>query len=298
MNLFLRNNNIRILTTQLFLVSAILVCVSCNSKKETILAKVYDDHLYLSDVSGIFRKDMSTEDSIKMLDLFVDDWVRNKLFENEARKRIPDHDLIEKQVRDYRSSLINYAYENLIIKERLDSLVDEELLYNFYNENKASFKLENAIMRCSFAKIPKTAISKEEFKKLWDADDQHEKDDLKLFCTKNAKLYMLDDSLWNNANEILLQFPPRSIEGKEIPGDKNFSAEDDGYFYFLKIRKYLSRGETAPFSQARAKINDVFLLQRKKEVIEKAKDMILEKESRRHNFSIYTDRVKSKSENK
>lgn len=283
-----------------YLLWAGILCLSvaCTPKKEQILAKVYDEYLYLSDASGIFAVDMTAEDSIKMLNLFVDDWVRDKLFEYEAKKRIGDHDRIEKQVKEYRSSLINYAYQNLIIKERLDSIIDEDVLYNFYKENQESFKLQDAVMRCSFVKIPKTAISKEELSKLWDSDQQEQNTDLLNLCTRHAVMYMLDDSLWNNAEEILLQFPKESIAGKDFPATKNLKAEDDKYLYFLKIKRYLPKGETAPFSQARSKITDIFLLQRKKEVVEKAKDMILEKESRKHNFSIYTDQVKIKSENK
>lgn len=272
--------------------------LSCTSKKEQILAKVYDDYLYLSDVNGIFQKNMTLEDSTKLLDLYVDDWVRNKLFENEALKRISNHDQIEKQVKEYRSSLINFAYQNLIVKERLDTILDEESLSKFYEDNKEGFRLDNDVMRCFFVKIPKAKVNKVTFEKIWDKAKPGATEELLQICSKEATLYMLEDTVWNNADEIFLQIPKQSLKGKEYSDITKFKTEDDEYFYYLQIFKYLQKGETAPYSYARKRITDIFLLQRKKEIVEQAKDKILEKESRKHNFSIYTDRLKIKSENK
>ncbi len=282
----------------LILVIGIGSTVACKNKKEPILAKVYDDHLYLSDTKGIISKDLSKEDSISLLNLFVENWVREKLFENEAKKRISDKEKIEKQVKAYRASLINYAYESLIIKEQLDSILDDELLEDFYNKNKSSFKLDVPLMKCRFIKISKTKQKVTPIKALWQSTLTEDREQLIKVCVSNAQLFMLEDTIWNNANEILYQFPKNKISSADIANKKEFIFEDDNYSYYLKVIKWLPVGETAPFQYAKKKISDIFLIQRKKELVEKTKDKIFEKESRRHNFSIYTNRLKVKSENK
>ena len=280
------------------LLALFVFVVSCNTKKETILAKVYDEHLYLSDAAGIFQKGMTPQDSISLLNLFVENWVRDKLFENEAKRRISDKDRIEKQVKEYRSSLTNYAYENLIIKEQLDSSIEEDEIRAFYDDNKSGFKLEYPLIKCLFVKIPKAKVDKTIFQDLWNSSNEDSRTRLKETCAQHATLYMLEDTLWNNANEIIQQFPKAEISHIGLSTKKDFKAEDENNLYFLKVLKHLPAGEITPYSHARKRIIDVFLIQRKKEAIEKSKDQIFEKESRRHNFFIYTNRVKVKSENK
>lgn len=282
----------------LFLIWVVFSITGCSQKKEPLLAKVYDDYLYLSNVEGIIPHGSSQEDSTHILNHYVENWVRDKLFENEAKKRISEKDKIERQVKEYRASLINHAYESLIIKEQLDSNLDEEELEVFYEKNKTAFKLEYPLIKCNFIKIAKNKPQVKAIKELWKSSKEGDQEELKRICAQSAELYMLNDTLWNNGSEILLQLPKGKVSIGELSSKKEFGLEDDGNMYLLKILKWMPAGETAPFNYAKSRISDIFLLQRKKEVIEKIKDKIFEKESRRQNFSIYSNRLKINSKNK
>lgn len=269
----------------------IILCiiVACKQKKETVLAKVYDDYLYLSAAKGIVSPNSSSADSLRMLNNYVDDWVRQKLFENEAKRRISNADYIEKQVRDYRSSLINYAYQGLIIKEQMDSIVSEDSILQFYERNKESFVLKKALMNCDFIKISKKNLQKANIQKYW-KDSPTFYDNVLEECNKYAQLYIINDSSYLNADEIIMQLPKEAQHEISSKIKKSIEAEDGMYKYFLYIKTYLPAGKIAPFSYSKNNIKQLYLSKRRKEIIEKAKDNIFEKESRKNNFSIYTTR--------
>lgn len=272
-----------------FLLLFLFSIVACKQKKETVLAKVYDDYLYLSVANGAVTPHSSSMDSLRMLNNYVDDWVRQKLFENEAKRRISNADYIEKQVRDYRSSLINYAYQELIIKEQMDSIVSEDSILQFYERGKNSFVLKKALMNCDFIKISKDNLQKTNIQEYWkNIPAFHDK--ILEECNKYAQLYIISDSTYMNADEIIMQLPKEAQKDISSKIKKSIEAEDSVYKYFLYIKTYLPVGKTAPYNYSKNNIKQLYLSKRRKDIIEKAKDNIFEKESRKNNFSIYTSR--------
>lgn len=74
---------------QALILLALIVLVSCNkgnNKEQRPLAVVYDTYLYKSDVSEIFPQSLTKGDSVKILNAFVDQWVRRKLMLNFLRR--------------------------------------------------------------------------------------------------------------------------------------------------------------------------------------------------------------------
>jgi len=66
----------------LVVATILLLFISCNKggdKEQRPLAVVYDTYLYKSDITEIFPQGLTKGDSVKILNAYVDQWVRHKL---------------------------------------------------------------------------------------------------------------------------------------------------------------------------------------------------------------------------
>jgi hypothetical protein len=281
-----------------FVILVLHIFFSCTKTKDQILAKVYNEQLRLSQVEGVVPKGTPATDSIIMLNTYVEQWVREKLFEHDAEIRLPDKEKIEKQVEKYRTSLINFAYEEFLIKQQLDTIVGDDTLKSFYDQNKEQFLLETSIIKCNFIKIPKARIKNVPIDDYWKSNSKEDKKQLIDFCRDNATLFMLEDTLWYNLEEIYFQLPKGKIDRSAISSGKQWITEDAENKYYLKIIKMVPVGELAPISYARTQITKILNYKKKKELIDKIKDDILDRESRKSNFKIYTNRSTVNTQNK
>jgi len=281
-----------------FVILVLNIFNSCTITKDPVLAKVYNEQLRFSQIEGVVPKGTPAKDSIIMLNTYVEQWVREKLFEHDAEIRLPDKDNIERQVEKYRTSLINFAYEEFLIKQQLDTIVGDDTLKSFYDQNKEQFILESSIIRCNFIKIPKAKVKNVPLDDFWKSNAKEDKKQLIAFCRDNATLFMLEDTLWYNIEEIYFQLPKGKLDRASLSSGKQWITEDQNNKYYLKILKMVPEGELAPLSYARTQITKILNYKKKKELIDKIKDDILERESRKSNFKIYTNRSSVNTQNK
>ncbi len=281
-----------------FVILVLNIFISCTKTKDPVLAKVYNEQLRLSQVEGVVPKGTPAKDSIIMLNTYVEQWVREKLFEHDAEIRLPDKDNIDRQVEKYRTSLINFAYEEYLIKQQLDTIVGDDTLKSFYDQNKEQFILESSIIRCNFIKIAKEKIKNVPLDDYWKSNTKEDKKQLIDFCRDNAILFMLEDTLWYNLEEIYFQLPKGKLDRAGISSGKQWIIEDQDNKYYFKIMKMVPAGELAPITYAKAQITKILNYKKKKELIDKIKDEILERESRKSNFKIYTNRSTVNTQNK
>ena len=132
------------------LMIALSLCSCQNSKKDKdgkAVAKVYDKVLYQSDLQGVLYDGISTNDSIVKTKAFIDNWIRRQLIIHQAEKTLDKSDIdFSKQLEEYRNDLIIHKYESMLIEQNLDTIVSDEEIAK-YKENNALVGLDNASIR-------------------------------------------------------------------------------------------------------------------------------------------------------
>src|SRR5690606_18744430 len=89
---------------------------------------------------------------------------------------------IEKQIEEYRNSLIIYELEQVLIKNQLDTVVTEDEIVNYYAEHEDTFVLKRPIFKVSFIELNTNAPELDRVKK-WFASDELESRNLLLqYC--------------------------------------------------------------------------------------------------------------------
>ena len=116
------------------------------------VARVYDTYLYRSDLRNIVPKGSSPQDSTAIVSRYIDAWITRQLILKTAQMNMPEGDL-EKEIADFRELLLTGRYEQKIISERLDTLVNESEIEEYYQTNKNNFTLDKDILCWSYLSV-------------------------------------------------------------------------------------------------------------------------------------------------
>ncbi len=272
---------------------AIIFIIACNNAPSTpeegdqLLATVYNKSLYLSELDGMLPENTSSEDSVKIINAYVERWIRKSLLMQEAEKNIPKDLNIDKLVRDYRASLVQYTYEQSLVEKELDSIVTKRELNDFYEKNKEQYQLDAPIIRCNFIKVSQDAPELKQLQSFWQSDNMEDARPLLEYCNKHAEEFLLDDSIWYKVNIIAEELPKGTLTSTNIGTRKEISIRDNDYLYLFRLLELVNRKEIAPLSYIEDQASKVILHRRKIKLLEAKKEELYEQETNKNNVKVF-----------
>lgn len=269
--------------------------VSCNSyfkKNEEVLplARVGDTYLYKEDVAVYMIEGMSKDDSVSFINNFINTWASKQLLLSRAKINLQEEKLREFDalVADYRTDLYTRAYKDALISRGADSLVSNEELEKFYDDEKDNFKLRERILRIRFVTLPKNFLNKQEvaqrLKRFNDADVAY-LDSISIQFTK----LNLNDSIWVSVSRLTEEIPPLAIENQHryLKKSQFFELEDSIGVYLGKIEEVKDLNEIAPLSFISPTIKQVLLNRRKMNYLRKLETDIIDEAIKDKEFEVY-----------
>ncbi len=251
------------------IVSVLLLFIifSCvNHTQNEAVAKVFESYLYRNEIADFIPSATTSEDSLLMAQNYIRNWISKKLLLHKAIANLSDEEKdIERQVEDYRTSLLIYRYKQKLIDQRLEDNISETDIRQYYDENKYNFILATPIVRAIFFIIPKSAPNLNDVRKWFLSDRAQDLEHLEEYCITNAKKYDQFDDKWVEVKYLLNLIPGdfNTLE-KEVSYMKNIEKEDDENYYFLKIREIYRDQTLAPLEYVRNEI--VLILKNKKKL--------------------------------
>lgn len=246
---------------------------------DRILATVQNKSLYLSELDGMLPEEATPEDSVKIINAYVERWIRKSLLMQEAERNIPKDLNIDGLVRDYRASLVRHTYEQMLVEQDLDSLITKRELNEFYERNKEQYQLDAPIVRCNLIKVPQDAADLSAIRDLWLANKLEDHEKLLDLCGKNASKYFLADSIWYKADIIIKSLPKGTISSNNIGKRKAFTIQDNDFVYFFRLFEFVNRKAIAPLSYIEDQAAKVILHRRKIKLLEEKKEELYEQKT-------------------
>lgn len=250
------------------------LCLACSKKSasgEEPLARVEDKYLYPSDVKNIFYSTSGGADSVRVLQVFIDNWIKSQLFAQVAEKNLAETEKnVQRELDEYRNSLLIHKYQSRLISERLDTTTTDEQLREYYNNNKNSFELARNIVQLNFVKIEKSNKARNDIVRLFLSSAIKDKQKLGKLCEKNAENYFLDDETWLDFSEVQKELPIRQYDEEHFLRNNKFLEINEGKFvYLILIKAYRTKNSLSSFEFEKERIRNVLLNQRKIELIKK-----------------------------
>lgn len=252
------------------------------------MARVDDKYLYASDIQGALPSNVPEKDSIEMLNEYVDNWVRQQLVIAQAEKNLSKEEKdFSKQLEDYKNSLIIFQYESKLIRQKLDTIVSDEEIFQYYEKNKANFELKENIVKVVYIKIPKNTPAALP-RQLIRSDKPQDMKKLQDFCHKYAVNYYLDDQNWLLFNDILKEIPIKTYNQEEyLKNNRIIEIQDSTFTYLMNIKGFMIKESLSPLSFERNNIRDIIINRRKLALIENMRNNVYEDALKKGNIEIF-----------
>jgi hypothetical protein len=208
-----------------------------------------------------------------MAENFIRAWVNENLLYNIAASNLENKQNIDQLVENYRKSLIIYQYEEQLVNEKLSNEIDEQSLYDYYDQNKDKLKLERSLVQGLFLKVPVNAPQLNEIRRGYRSTDAAARENLERYALSNAVIFDYFTDRWVDFNDLMNNFPGGILSREDLIVRKRaMERQDDEFFYFLNITDFLQPGDNAPYEYAKATLREMLVNQRKIDFLRKTEE--------------------------
>lgn len=274
-------------------VALLLLMTSCDffSKrtKEVVVAECYGKYLYASDLQGVVPENTATLDSLMRVNAFIDSWIQRQVLLHQAETNLDKKELdLDKQLEEYRNSLVVYAYETKLIDQKLDTVVSEDEITEFYEQHKEDFQVRNTMVRAAYVILKDDCKQKPAFEKLMADKDTLMLQNLDVLATYYAEKSFLDVDQWIRLDELTNIVPIEILNVESfLKKNKYVHFDSDDYTYLVRFEDYLLEESISPLEMQYDNIKTVILTHRKQALLERMRKAVYEKAVKERAFAKY-----------
>jgi hypothetical protein len=282
---------------RLLFVSALLslLIISCNllpdktGNKGKAIAKVYDKYLYADDLKEIIPAGTSSSDSLEMTNAYINNWVRQELLLKQAEDNLDESNKdFSKQIEQYRNSLIIYAYESELVKQKLDTVVPMTEIEEYYNKNQGNFLLRENIVRASYVILSKNSPASAKVKNLLLSNRAADKEKLQILCEENGAQFRMNDENWMSFADLSTKIPLTVDDQADfLKRNKYYEVSDSVTSYYVAIADYKSKESISPLNFEIGNIRAIILNKRKADLLSRMEDDLLGDALKRNKYEIF-----------
>ncbi len=272
----------------------IVVFTSCDlfkiqeKEKNTseILAIVNTEKLFRIDVTSVLPKNINKADSLVLANSYIQNWAIKRLLLAKAKNNSSQETVnqIDGLVQDYKESLLINNYKEKLVKQKLDTVVSDEEIREYYLLNKENFKLNEELVKIRYLHIDNNLIDESEILSLFRSNDINDLEELEK-QELSFKFHQFNDSIWTQLDKVLLKLP--FSKDKLLKKTKFIQKQDSIGLYLAIIKDVLPRNSIAPISYITSTIKQMILHKRKIELLRDIEKIIVKDATQNNNFKIY-----------
>ncbi len=278
----------------ILLLCCLFLLAGCKNKnnhpKRRALAEVGKEVLYYDEIPKLIQHGVNEADSVALYQNYINRWARRQLLLKKAEDNLsPELKAeIEKQLEETRSNLIIYQYQREMILQKLDTVLSDEELENYYSANESSFILTSNIVKALFIKLPLETPDLKTIKFLARSNDHNDLQKLESYCYQFAEKFDDFNEKWVPMDRLLVELQ-QNIDNEENFLKRNtfFETSDSTSVYLVSIRDYRLRSSLAPYEYVKDDIKRIILNSRRFEFIKALENGIYNDALKDNNFKIF-----------
>lgn len=273
---------------------SIVIFTSCDlfkiqekeSSTSEILAIVNTEKLFRRDVISVLPKNINKADSLVLANSYIQNWAIKRLLLSKAKNNssLETVTQIEGLVQDYKESLLINNYKDQLVKQKLDTVVSDQEIGEYYLLNKENFKLNEELVKIRYLHIDNNLIDEGEILSLFKSNDINDLEELEK-QELSFKFHQFNDSIWTQLDKVLLKLP--FSKDKLLKKTKFIQKQDSIGLYLATIKDVLPRNSIAPISYITSTIKQMILHKRKIELLRDIEKIIVKDATQNNNFKIY-----------
>ncbi len=264
---------------------------SCSLFERTddiLLARLDDAYLYESDVNALLYKDLSSADSLAFIQQYIYNWAQEELLLKKAELNIDFSEFdIEQRLEDYRRSLLIHAYEQKLIKQNNDTLIESTSIQNYYQQHADDYILAEDIVKLMMVKVSEIAPELDSIKHWVFTKDSLNLEAIEAYAHQYAKRFYYNPNEWLNWREFVAFLPETSSNSSFFKQSNTLHLKDSLDVYFVRLFDRRIQGEIAPVEYVQEEIKSILLNQKKLKTVDVIQSKLLEDAKRSKQFEIY-----------
>ena len=236
---------------------------------DAVVARVGEHRLMRSELAAYIPAGVSSEDSLALAQSYIKSWAEELIFLDMAEKHLSDEEKdVTKDLEDYRRTLLKYRYEERYINDRLDTLISDEEIRNYYREHMDKFLVDRPLLKVRYMVIPADSRSVKTIKELMSSDDAMDAIAADSLAFTAALRYVDSSDTWMDA--ILVARDLGTDVASMMSALRNRTIEfkgDDGLLRVAYVVDMVQKGSPAPLDYCADRIKDILLSARKHELV-------------------------------
>ena len=256
---------------------------------DAVVARVGPHRLTRSELADYIPTGVSSEDSLGLAQQYIKAWAEELLFVDLAETRLSDDEKdVTKELEEYRRTLLKYRYEERYINERLDTLISDEEVRDYYQAHKDKFLVDRPLLKTRYMVIPAGSRNLRRLKELMASEDVVDAVAADSLAFTAAIKYVDSSDNWMDA--ILLA---RDLGTDEVSMMKALRGRfielkgDDGNLRVAYLVDIVQKGSPAPLDYCAERIEDIILSARKHELVSSLERDLLNDALGKGKFVIY-----------
>jgi len=265
--------------------------LSCNAVSslihdDDVVARVGKERLYLSTLRSLIPTGVSPEDSANLAEGYIRAWASDLLYLKLADEQLSKSEKdVRDELEDYRRSLLKYRYEQSYVGERLDTLITEEQILQYYEAHKDKFVLESPVLKVRFLDIMSDSPGKEMILRKMSSDDYDDVIEADSLAYTYALRYFDNGEKWMDAAVLAREFGTDVASMLSSMKDSFIMIEKDSRLRAAYVLDICRSGQ-APLEYSASRIRDIILNSRKRELLSGLEQDLLEDALERKQFVI------------
>ena len=236
---------------------------------DAVVARVGEHRLMRSELAAYIPAGVSSEDSLALAQSYIKSWAEELIFLDMAEKHLSAEEKdVTKDLEDYRRTLLKFRYEERYINDRLDTLISDEEVRNYYRAHMDKFLVDRPLLKVRYMIIPADSRSLKTIKELMSSDDAMDAIAADSLAFTAALRYVDSSDAWMDA--IILARELGTDEVSMMSALRNRTIEfkgDDGLLRVAYVVDMVQKGSPAPLDYCEERIKDVLLSARKHELV-------------------------------
>jgi len=261
-----------------------------NSTKRIAIAEVGKVILYYDEMPRLIQRGINESDSVAIVQNYINKWAKRELLLQKAEENLSPKlkNEIVQQLEETRANLVIYQYQRQMILEKMDTVLTETEVENYYATNEKSFILSSNIVKALFIKLPVETPNIEKIKLLARSNDQNDLQQLESYCYQFAEKFDDFNEEWVSMDRLSVELQ-ENIENEENFLKRNtfFETSDSISVYLISIRDYRLRSTLAPFEYVKDDIKRIIWNTRRFEFIQSLENGIYNEALKENSFKIY-----------
>lgn len=281
----------KIVIPVLLMFAGLMACNSGEKREKRIpVAKAGNVILYDDEIPDQVKNSLSSADSIAYVQNYINKWAKRELIFQKAEENLsPEMKIeIENHLEQTKIDLVVYEYQQMLMLQKMDTVISREELEKYYSENQNNFILSSNIVKAVFIRLPVETPELWKIKMLARSNKQSDFQELESRCYQFAERF-------DDFNEEWITLDKLAIDLNEDIGDQEVFLKRNSYYEttdsasvsLVTINDYRLRGSIAPYEYVKDDIKRIIWNNRRIDFIQSLEQGIYNDALRNNDFKVY-----------